>query len=335
MADLDVVLARVANDPAFADAVRNDPTNALRGYQLDASELSRLEHALGVAPGPGPSLFAPGSEAGAGGGAAGMGAMGLLFGGLAVAGLVGGAALGFGTADDGGGRGASLRADAVTVHACSDAVGAGAPTGTLHRGDRVWVIGRADGGWLVVRHPDNVLLPGWVRAADLVADTNTAGLEALTCEQAQAEAAVPDPGDTTVTTVETSGTTPDTTTTVGGGGGTTDTSGPTINVGADHGDLYSEDGRPVCAAYHQQLTVTATASDPSGATVTAVTWSIPGNGGSASALGGNQWRVGPVYWTGGGTTTMTITVNAVDGKGNTSSKNLTITFRQIAETCIG
>jgi hypothetical protein len=229
MADLDVVVARVANDPSFADAVRNDPTNALRGYQLDASELSRLDTHSVWCPGPGPACScrpqARGRRVGS------VSTMALLFGGwrwpvdrqrLWV------------SAPRTTASAAAACADAVTVHACSDAVEAGAPTGSLHRGDRVWVIGRADGGWLVVRHPDNVLLPGWVRAADLVADADTAGLETLTCEQAEAEAAVPDPDDTTVTTVETSGTTPATTTTVGGGGGTTDTTGPTINVGADH-----------------------------------------------------------------------------------------------------
>jgi hypothetical protein len=57
MADLAAVLTRVTNDPAFADAIRHDPVTALRGYQLDPSELRRLEQALGIAPGPAPSLF--------------------------------------------------------------------------------------------------------------------------------------------------------------------------------------------------------------------------------------------------------------------------------------
>ncbi|MEQ1700700.1 MAG: hypothetical protein ABMA25_11350 [Ilumatobacteraceae bacterium] len=48
MAGLDIVMARVANDATFADALRTDPTAALRGYQLDASELARLEHAIGA-----------------------------------------------------------------------------------------------------------------------------------------------------------------------------------------------------------------------------------------------------------------------------------------------
>lgn len=57
MAGLDIVMARVANDATFADAVRADPTTALRGYPLDASELARLEHALGLAPSGGVTLF--------------------------------------------------------------------------------------------------------------------------------------------------------------------------------------------------------------------------------------------------------------------------------------
>ena len=50
MAGLEDVLQRVANDRSFADAVRSDPTNALRGYQLDPSELARLERVVGAAP---------------------------------------------------------------------------------------------------------------------------------------------------------------------------------------------------------------------------------------------------------------------------------------------
>lgn len=57
MAGLDIVMARVANDATFADALRTDPATALRGYQLDASELARLEQALGTATGGGWPLF--------------------------------------------------------------------------------------------------------------------------------------------------------------------------------------------------------------------------------------------------------------------------------------
>ena len=57
MAGLDDALARIANDPAWADAVRTNPTDALRGFDLGPDELARLEHALGTHPGPPAAIF--------------------------------------------------------------------------------------------------------------------------------------------------------------------------------------------------------------------------------------------------------------------------------------
>lgn len=57
MAGFDEVMARVANDARFADAVRSDPTNALRGYRLDPTELARLERALSDTASAGLPLF--------------------------------------------------------------------------------------------------------------------------------------------------------------------------------------------------------------------------------------------------------------------------------------
>ena len=59
MPGLDAVFARVANDPSFADAIRNDPAAALRGYLLEPAELGRLERALGLGPAPPSPLFRP------------------------------------------------------------------------------------------------------------------------------------------------------------------------------------------------------------------------------------------------------------------------------------
>lgn len=42
------VFARLISDPAFADAIRRNPAEALRAFNLDASELSRLEAALDI-----------------------------------------------------------------------------------------------------------------------------------------------------------------------------------------------------------------------------------------------------------------------------------------------
>lgn len=43
MSDLAQVLVRIASDPGFADAVRERPAVALRGYALDDADLRRVE----------------------------------------------------------------------------------------------------------------------------------------------------------------------------------------------------------------------------------------------------------------------------------------------------
>jgi hypothetical protein len=62
MAGLEAVFSRIANDPSFADAVRADPVQALRGYQLDPAGLARVAHALGIATTPPAPLFTPPAE---------------------------------------------------------------------------------------------------------------------------------------------------------------------------------------------------------------------------------------------------------------------------------
>ena len=39
-------LARLANDPGFADQLRTDPAKALKGYDLSAADLARLERII-------------------------------------------------------------------------------------------------------------------------------------------------------------------------------------------------------------------------------------------------------------------------------------------------
>jgi len=227
MAGLDEVMARVANDPLFADAVRTDPTNALRGYQLDPSELARLERAVGAAPAGSPTLFASSgaaSTATVGGIGAAKVAMvaaglGLLGGG---AGLALGAAGVFGGGDSGGGttETASLRPDAAAFYDCSSADASGATLGDLHRGDTVWVIGQTGDGWLVIRNPHDLTTPAWMRAGDLELGGDTSGLPELACDQAIEEASAPLPPSTTTGTAST----------VPGDTTTTTVPGPTTTV---------------------------------------------------------------------------------------------------------
>ena len=351
MAGLDEVMARVANDPAFADAVRTDPTNTLRGYQLDPSELARLERALGATPTSAPTLFATGATGG------GVAKLALVAAGLGVLGGGAGLALGAAGAFGGGAGGsggsgapsAALRPDAAPFFDCSSDSAAGATLGDLHRGDTVWVIGQTGDGWLVIRNPHDLTTPAWMRGGDLALGGDTGGLPQLTCDQAIEEAAAPlppitgQPADTSTSSTlpGTTTTGPSTTVPVTTAPGTTapvttapDLTGPAVSVASGSPFVYSEGGA-ACAGYLQQITVTVNASDPNGATVQGVTWSAGSLNGTATPLGGNQFRIGPVYSTHSGTITMTITAQAADGRGNAGSGQTTVQFRQIADECIG
>ena len=274
----------------------------------------------------------------------------------------------------GSATGATLRADAATVYGCSDDTNRGPAVATLHRGDRVWVIGRSGTSWLVIRHPDQLTAPAWISAASLVNSGDPTKLPELTCSTALTLAAIVPTAATTpaatatgVPTATSTGTavptaptstspttsssstsksstsslssTSPTSSSSSSSSSTTstpppDTTGPTLTLTTDSGFLYSEGG-VTCTAYQQQVTAAVTASDPSGATIDAVTWKAGTLSGSATKVATGSYRIGPVYSNHSGTIPMTITVTAHDGKGNTSTKSTTVEFRQIAETCIG
>lgn len=48
MTELARVFERLTSDQEFADEIRRDPAKALREFDLDAHELTRLERALGL-----------------------------------------------------------------------------------------------------------------------------------------------------------------------------------------------------------------------------------------------------------------------------------------------
>lgn len=271
-------------------------------------------------------------------------------------------------------EGLHLRADAATVYGCSDDTNRGPAVATLHRGDRVWVIGRSGTSWLVIRHPEQLTAPAWISAASLVNSGDPTKLPELTCSTALTLAAIvptaattpaatatgvptATPTGTAVPTAPTStspttsssstsksstsssSSTSTTSSSSSSSSSTTstpppDTTGPTLTLTTDSGFLYSEGG-VTCTAYKQQVTAAVTASDPSGATIDAVTWKAGTLSGSATKVATGSYRIGPVYSNHSGTIPMTITVTAHDGKGNTSTKSTTVDFRQIAETCIG
>ena len=289
----------------------------------------------------------------------------------AVAALGAGLAIGLTGLIGRGGAGVTLRPDAASYYGCSDDSARGAALGDLHRGDQVWIIGRTGASWAVIRHPDNPGAPAWMPRAALADYGDLEGLPELTCSTALAAAAAPVPtsasptsATATASSAPSSPTAPPPTaptsaprTTAGStraqpttpasatpaptaptptppATAPKDTTGPALTLTTDSGFLYSE-GSSACTAYRQQVTLTVAASDPSGATVTAATWTAGGKSGAATSLGGGRFRVGPLYSTHSGTIPMTLSVTARDSLGNTSNAARTVDFRQIAEACIG
>ena len=53
MPGIEAVFVRLVDDPAFADALRARPAEALRGYDLSDADLRRIEAAIGNARPPG------------------------------------------------------------------------------------------------------------------------------------------------------------------------------------------------------------------------------------------------------------------------------------------
>ena len=376
MPDIDAVFQRIANDPEFADAVRTDPTNALRPYRLDVDDLARVDAALhGRRPADISALFGTSTRR--------VGAATFATAGAAAA-IVVAFALGWSGALGGGATGPVLALDAVDVHMCSSDTTTGAVIGVLHRGDRVWMIGRSGEQWLVIRDPQALGSPAWVRSTDVVRAGDTADLVEVDCATATvlASAAVPvvtpdetieptsDPAVSTVpadtaapgTTPSAPGTTVSTTlpttvpstvptsvpTTVAPPPTTAtppastvapttipDQSGPDLAVATDRPLFYSE-GASSCASYPQRVRVTVTATDPTApVTVGAVRWSAGALSGAATPIGPNLFEIGPISSTHSGTISMTITASATDGLGNRTERSTTVSFSQVADTCIG
>ncbi len=197
MADIDLVLTRIASDPAFAAHLRTDPRSTLSGYELSDADFARVEQAVSGLHPPTPaagvgSLFAPTTADDPVPPAATsstprhrrplQAALG--------AALLVGAVTGFwlGHADAGpdpappSAAGTSRHLAAATVvaySACPGDTGA-SHIGDFHRGDQLWVVGRdATGGWLQVRSPAGERV--WV-ARSTVTAADTEHLAVVTCD---------------------------------------------------------------------------------------------------------------------------------------------------------
>jgi len=362
-------LARLANDPAFADLVRSTPTDALRGYDLTAADLARLEAAVGVR-GAAPTLGAPGATAATAATASGRRPVPLLTAGVVV--IAAGLAAGFLTAPAGG---ASVAADQASYRSCSDAAVTGSVLGALRRGDKVLVVGRS-GPFVAIRDPRGQGQV-WLDAAQVVT-SGTGSLPEIACASASglavstpivdasgmspttatptaaasptaspapspspAPAPAPAPS-TSASTASTTSKRPTTTSaststrppTTQPASSTTSAQPPlTLTVSASRTLFYSE-GAVSCASYPQTVAITVTPSDAGRVTSTAVTWSGAGKSGTATKTG-STWTVGPLYSTHSGTATLTVTATITDRAGAARTASTTVAFRQISEECIG
>lgn len=138
-----------------------------------------------------------------------------------VAGLIGGATLGWAAQDAGvldlvdEPAPIELRSDRVAVLDCPD----GVPVATLARGDRVLAVGRSDdGAWLEIRSPVDLTAGAWVAAPVLTGDldpVDVARLPVARCDLGPLPTTTAPPETTTTesTTTSTSSTTTTTSTT--------------------------------------------------------------------------------------------------------------------------
>lgn len=165
------------------------------------------------------------------------------------------------------------------------------PLGFFHGGDRVFVTGRtADGAWLEVRAPFDVMNRVWIEASYATPDSDVSVLPVAECGldlTAAGSSTTTSTSTTSATSTSSTSTTttrPATTTT-----GTTappppsDTEGPTIAVFQSDEDQLWEDGAP-CVAQPRTMLVGGYAEDPSGIDSVWIDWSVGNESGTTPAL---------------------------------------------------
>ena len=279
---------------------------------------------------------------------------------LAVAGIVAGGLAGILIALSIGGpspvSSATLGLDGVPVYACP---GEG-EAGTLHRGDRIFIVGQS-GGWLAVRNVRGSGEVVFVETRYVIPDEDTSGLPERNCESA-GTLTIGDLEDTTTTTDpdETTTTEPGATTTTAPGvtttqpGATTttqavttttapDTTAPVIgNASVNPNTIGQEVG---CPPPHV-ATVTAFVTDNVGVTQVRAIWTIPGLAQETRAMahaGGGTYsaQIGPYEWpeddVDDGQHQVTVTIEARDAAGNLATAPTSFTFNSAVggEGCFG
>lgn len=245
-------------------------------------------------------------------------------------GVVIGGLLGVLTADDA--APATLGRDAVTVYACP---GEGA-VGTLHRGDRILVIGRNE-QWLAVRNVRGAGEQVFIAAEAVVADDDLDWLPQVDCADAGTLAVTPTTPAPTTAVVDTTmpdTTVPDTTLTPGAPtttiATTTTLAPPTVVSVLDSPD-------PIWESYTGSdcgdgiATVTASISAPAGVASVVLSWtSTEGNGSTPMSKVGGTYRatIGPfgdTFVGNGQVVVLTYTVKVTDTLGRQHSRQGTIT----------
>ena len=240
----------------------------------------------------------------------------------------------------------------VPVFDCPDL--GGAAIGAALGGDRVWVTGRS-GDWAIIRLTDGTGRPAWIPLADVQIDGDVAALPEVECTPPEAvpsatstSAAGTEPGATTstlATTTSSSTSTISTTSTTAPGSTTVapttnppttppttapDGQPPVISVSPGQSSFYDVNGDPGCV---DQLLVSVSASDPSGATVTGVVARWTGQAGPAEVAlvaSGGQWRLEVFSNPPAVSATVTLTATAVDGRGNSGTGTAQVTLLNAA-----
>lgn len=265
-------------------------------------------------------------------------------------GVVIGGLLGVLTADDA--APATLGRDAVTVYACP---GEGA-VGTLHRGDRILVIGRNE-QWLAVRNVRGAGEQVFIAAEAVVADDDLDWLPQVDCADAGTLAVTPTTPAPTTAVVDTTmpdttvpDSTPDSTsppaaptTTRAPTASTTTIAAPTTTIATTTtlapptvvSVLDSPD--PIWESYTGSdcgdgiATVTASISAPAGVASVVLSWtSTQGNGSTPMSKVGGTYRatIGPfgdTFVGNGQVVVLTYTVKVTDNLGRQHSRQGTIT----------
>jgi hypothetical protein len=272
---------------------------------------------------------------------------------LAVAGIVAGGLAGILIALSIGGpspvSSATLGLDGVPVYACP---GEG-EAGTLHRGDRIFIVGQS-GGWLAVRNVRGSGEVVFVETRYVIPDEDTSGLPERNCDPA-GTLTIGDLEDTTTTTDptdETTTTVPGATTTTAPGATTTtqavttttaapDTTAPVIGNASVNPNTIGHEP-PYCPPPHV-ATVSAFVTDNVGVTQVRAIWTIPGLAQEIRTMahaGGGTYsaQIGPYEWpeddVDDGAHLVTVTIEARDAAGNLATAPTSFTFRS-AEDCIG